>query len=420
MNPSYPLIASLGQVTSTDLERLRDRVDRARSSTPSADVLVQDLETAYEELRVADEEVRLQNESIRRLLESHQGIKLQQERTMAILPVPIVVTDMKGLIRSANAAAAMLVGARVARLLGKPIFSLFSTSDRPDLRRLVSSHGREGLAVRRTATLLRRPGEALSVEVTASVQFPGATDGEISWILLTGQARAADVDESVTRSLTRLAMLPQGAASRAEVLTAAAAIVRAGFGGRAEVSVSIGSPLEPAEVASTSQTAQAWDGAQIAAATGPSVAAYRHGATTTSPDVRTDVRWPGLRPHLPREARAVVAAAIEGGDGTIGTLTAYFAGNPAGSDEIIELFAVTIGGVLHELALHGELERLEHDMERALSSRAVIDQAKGVVMASRGCTADEAWQHLVDLSSTQHVKLRDVAEGIVARASGRG
>ncbi|MFC7496120.1 MULTISPECIES: ANTAR domain-containing protein [unclassified Nocardioides] len=418
MDPSLPMPAGLGEDPSADLARLRDRIDRVRASAPTPDVLVQDLETAYEELRVADEEVRLQNESISRLVESHQSIRLQQERTMAILPVPILVTDARGVIRSANAAAATLLGTRVARLLGKPVFTLFATSDRPDLRQLLSGHDRTGLVLRRAATLQRR-GETRPVEVTASDQFPGAGDGEISWILLTGEAGAEDVGESVTRSLTRLAMLPQGAAPRAEVLAAAAAIVRDGLAGRAEVSVSVGSPREPDEVASTSQTAQSCDGAQIAAGSGPSVAAYQYGSTVSSADVRTDERWPGLGRHLPPEARAVVAAAIETDEGAAGTVTAYFSGDASGAEEIVELFAVTIGGVLHELELHGELARLETDMQHALSSRAVIEQAKGIVMASRGCTADDAWQHLVDLSSTRHVKLRTVAEGIVAQASRR-
>ena len=59
-------------------------------------------------------------------------------------------------------------------------------------------------------------------------------------------------------------------------------------------------------------------------------------------------------------------------------------------------------------------------MERALASRATIEQAKGIVMGQRGCTADEAFDHLRQLSSNQERKLRDVAQMIVTQASGRG
>ena len=55
-------------------------------------------------------------------------------------------------------------------------------------------------------------------------------------------------------------------------------------------------------------------------------------------------------------------------------------------------------------------------LRAALTTRAVIDQAKGMVMMALGCTADEAFQHLVKLSSTGNEKLRQVAEKIVADA----
>jgi AmiR/NasT family two-component response regulator len=56
-------------------------------------------------------------------------------------------------------------------------------------------------------------------------------------------------------------------------------------------------------------------------------------------------------------------------------------------------------------------------MRQALSTRAVIDQAKGIIMADKRCTADEAFQHLVDLSSRSHMKLREVATNLVVRTS---
>ena len=59
------------------------------------------------------------------------------------------------------------------------------------------------------------------------------------------------------------------------------------------------------------------------------------------------------------------------------------------------------------------LQALVGHLERALSSRAVIEQAKGIVMAHHGGTADEAFAKLVAFSSRQNIKLRDLAESIV-------
>jgi GAF domain-containing protein len=52
-------------------------------------------------------------------------------------------------------------------------------------------------------------------------------------------------------------------------------------------------------------------------------------------------------------------------------------------------------------------------LERALVSRAVIDQAKGILMAVHKCTPDEAFSMLVERSQHENVKLRDVAKNLL-------
>jgi AmiR/NasT family two-component response regulator len=54
-----------------------------------------------------------------------------------------------------------------------------------------------------------------------------------------------------------------------------------------------------------------------------------------------------------------------------------------------------------------------------MRSRAVIDQAIGVLLADGGRTPEAAFQLLVEVSQRENRKLRDVAAGIVARAAGR-
>ncbi|MEV0074456.1 ANTAR domain-containing protein [Amycolatopsis sp. NPDC050768] len=61
-------------------------------------------------------------------------------------------------------------------------------------------------------------------------------------------------------------------------------------------------------------------------------------------------------------------------------------------------------------AAHTEVEQLRP----TLSSRAPIEQAKGVLMAQRHCTAAEAFEILRMLSQDTNVKLRDVDRGAEA------
>jgi AmiR/NasT family two-component response regulator len=56
---------------------------------------------------------------------------------------------------------------------------------------------------------------------------------------------------------------------------------------------------------------------------------------------------------------------------------------------------------------------LARNLEVALESRAVIDQAKGILMERHKLTADQAFQVLVEVSSRTNTKLRGIADELV-------
>jgi len=66
-----------------------------------------------------------------------------------------------------------------------------------------------------------------------------------------------------------------------------------------------------------------------------------------------------------------------------------------------------------------ELRVTNEQLVRALASRAVIDQARGMVMALAPCSSDRAWHLLVDVSQHCNIKLRDVAASLVATTTDR-
>ncbi|WP_406255077.1 ANTAR domain-containing protein [Streptomyces chartreusis] len=66
-----------------------------------------------------------------------------------------------------------------------------------------------------------------------------------------------------------------------------------------------------------------------------------------------------------------------------------------------------------------ELRLRNEQLGRALVSHAVIDQARGMVMALVPCSSDRAWDLLVDVSQHCNVKLRDVAAALVATTRDR-
>jgi len=52
-----------------------------------------------------------------------------------------------------------------------------------------------------------------------------------------------------------------------------------------------------------------------------------------------------------------------------------------------------------------------------MQSRAVIEQAKGVLAGRLHCSPEDAFQHLVKESQHSNRKLRDLAAEVVQRAS---
>jgi anti-anti-sigma regulatory factor len=60
--------------------------------------------------------------------------------------------------------------------------------------------------------------------------------------------------------------------------------------------------------------------------------------------------------------------------------------------------------------LQDEVDQLRH----AIVSRPVIDQARGILMATHACTSDEAWTILREASQLANTKLRTVAAAVTA------
>jgi hypothetical protein len=91
-----------------------------------------------------------------------------------------------------------------------------------------------------------------------------------------------------------------------------------------------------------------------------------------------------------------------------------------GDDQIAA--AATIGEPVAEALKVAEAYRvavrLAENLAQAMRSRAVIEQAKGMLMAERQITADDAFALLTSLSQRTNRKLRDVAHELVERRSG--
>lgn len=106
-----------------------------------------------------------------------------------------------------------------------------------------------------------------------------------------------------------------------------------------------------------------------------------------------------------------------------GALNLYGAGPASPFDQDARDIATTFAGyagvaVLNAATHASALEQVEQ-MKQAMASRSGIEQAKGILMSQRRCTAEDAFAILVTLSSQTNRKLHDVAAAVVEHATGR-
>jgi hypothetical protein len=78
--------------------------------------------------------------------------------------------------------------------------------------------------------------------------------------------------------------------------------------------------------------------------------------------------------------------------------------------------------VLHHQEMVRRHEAYEHELEAiraALETRDLIGQAKGIIIASMGCSADEAFVVLKKQSQAENRRLNEIAAEISAKAQRR-
>jgi len=106
---------------------------------------------------------------------------------------------------------------------------------------------------------------------------------------------------------------------------------------------------------------------------------------------------------------------------TIGALNIYGSAGPFTDREVesAHAFAGHAAVAVANAALFASTADLARNLQIAMASRAVIEQAKGIVMAQRRCSADEAFELLRVASQRQNTKLRVLCQSIVDSATSR-
>jgi len=151
---------------------------------------------------------------------------------------------------------------------------------------------------------------------------------------------------------------------------------------------------------------------------GPCRDAYETGEVVRVTDVRQEsARWPEYSATAARLGLAGVAGIpMRLDDEIIGALNIYSSAPRQWSDEDIAvavvLADVATSYVLNASKLHDQ-EQLSEQLQKALESRVVIEQAKGITAQKKSVTIDHAYQLMRGHARKNHASLRMVAEAIV-------
>jgi len=179
--------------------------------------------------------------------------------------------------------------------------------------------------------------------------------------------------------------------------------------------VTDGRPTTPAH---TAPEADELDRAQYRSRRGPCLEAYQVRRAVRRTIGEGSPAWPEFADEAEKTGiRSVLAVPLlVDSDRPLGALNLYSKTAPSYSDadeETAVLFSEQAAVACANAEVYWRTYALTEHLREALESRDVIGQAKGILMARRGCTPDAAFEALRRVSQHRNVKLRQVAEQVV-------
>jgi GAF domain-containing protein len=175
-------------------------------------------------------------------------------------------------------------------------------------------------------------------------------------------------------------------------------------------------------VACSDELAGRVNGLQYSLGEGPCLTALADGRPAHSTDLTAEPRWPQFAAAaVAIGVRSALSLPLIAQEQVIGALNLYARGPDAfgpAQTRLAEKFAENAAGALALGQRLVSYASLTGQLRAALDSRAVIDQAVGIIMGQERWTQDRAFAALRTASQNLNVKLRALAEEIVRGVAG--
>lgn len=233
----------------------------------------------------------------------------------------------------------------------------------------------------------------------------------------------ADYPDELWRSVADLSGLLLSEEDQETTLRRVGDLAVRSIAGCDAVGVTINNGGHPSTRAATGGLVYEVDNFQYDIDEGPCLEAVKTRTIVEVPDMATDDRWPRFAGHATERGllSSLSLPLIVRGD-ALGALNLY-AFRPQAFDasdrQTGTMFAAQAAVAVANAQTYAASVKVARELREALESRAVIDQAMGILIGQNHLDPEEAFTALRVRSQKENRKLRDVASDIVRDASQR-
>ncbi|GAC1367900.1 MAG: hypothetical protein NVSMB32_12950 [Actinomycetota bacterium] len=235
-------------------------------------------------------------------------------------------------------------------------------------------------------------------------------------------------EDALTLTLTELSRLLLKEETLASTLERVAVLAAHLIPGADAASVTVAdSAGTPSTASSTHDLVSTLDAEQYRLDEGPCLAALRERQIFQVDSMAEEARWRNFCPLALASGIASLMAIPLGGNGTAPGAINFYSRQAHVFTEVDRALATLFAAQASVAAdnartfaeLRCERDKMAQRLQEALRSRAVIDQAVGVIMERERLTPEEAFRMLRSASQRINVKVRDIAAEIVEAVQGK-
>jgi PAS domain S-box-containing protein len=381
----------------------------------SVDVLLTQLAAAMDELGAAEDHLQ----AMRQEIEDTRVALDRLQRFQGLFegaPDAYLTTDMAGVVTEVNGMAQKLLGCDAQRLLNAPLALLVESDDRQAFRAMLHRVVRQGGQQVWNMRMAPRPDDVLDVAVSVSVGHHAADATELRWVMRPAEPmRGRDVLARGMRELTRCLAQSADIDELLSILcdrgvaildASACGVLLADAEGRLRT------------VAASDEVAEKLQLFELQNTQGPGFDAFNRDDVIVADliDEHED-RWPGFVARARQQKlRALVAVPMRIRGRVIGSLQ-FLRARPSRFSDSDVMAALALAnfaafGVTCSRAFEQSHETAQQ-LQQALESRILIEQAKGMLAERAGVSPAAAFRALRTYARNHQRRLREVCSDLI-------